>query len=131
MARAIEWAVQRVPEAGGQFLAVNAGSNDWNYQVKDLAEAVAAEISGTRVSINTDAQPDKRSYRVDFSRFAHLAPDHQPQVSLAESVRRLVAGLRAIDFSDPEFRQSPLARLHVLRGLSRASALSADLRWSA
>src|SRR5262249_54831616 len=31
MARAIEWAIRRSPEAGGQFLAVNTGADPWNY----------------------------------------------------------------------------------------------------
>lgn len=129
MARAIEWAVDRTTHAGGTFLAINAGSNSWNYQVKDLAEAVAAAIPGTRVSINLDSQPDKRSYRVDFSRYAELAPHHQPQITLAASIRRLIEGLKAIDFNDANFRNAGLARLHVLRGLIQGSKLSKDLRW--
>ena len=39
MARAIEWGIQRDPGNGESFLAINVGSNDWNFQVKDLAEA--------------------------------------------------------------------------------------------
>ena len=34
--------------AGGDFLIVNAGSDDWNYQVRDLADAVAARVPGHR-----------------------------------------------------------------------------------
>ena len=48
MARAIEWAISREADNGGDFLAVNAGSDQWNYQVHDLADAVAAAIPGTR-----------------------------------------------------------------------------------
>ena len=44
MARAIEWAITRPAENGGRYLAVNAGSNGWNYQVKDIAEAVTADF---------------------------------------------------------------------------------------
>jgi len=82
MARAIEWALSRRDDAGGSFLALNAGSDNWNYQVKDLAEAVAVAVPGTAVSINTAAQPDGRSYKVDFGLFRKLAPDHQPRHSL-------------------------------------------------
>ena len=66
MARAILWAIRRKRESGGEFLAVNAGRDESNYQVRDLAEAVARQVPGTTVSINTNAPPDKRSYRVDF-----------------------------------------------------------------
>jgi nucleoside-diphosphate-sugar epimerase len=129
MARAIEWAISRPTEHGGPFLAVNAGSNAWNYQVKDLAHAVAASAPETTVSINTDAPPDKRSYKVDFSLFKQLAPKHQPLETLETSVARLRDGLRAIDFSDRNFRQSQLIRLKVLERQIERNRLDADLVW--
>jgi nucleoside-diphosphate-sugar epimerase len=129
MARAIEWAITREEEAGGAFLAVNAGSDAWNYQVRDLAEAVATSIPGTTVSINTAAPPDRRSYRVDFGLFRSLAPAHQPVVDLGASVAGLRDGLRAIGFDDPEFRSSQRIRLKVLERLMNDTRLGADLRW--
>jgi len=129
MARAIEWAITRPAERGGQFLAVNVGSNAWNCQVKDLANAVAASVPGTSVSINTAAPPDKRSYKVDFSLFKQLAPQHQPQETLETSVAGLRDGLRAIDFGDHNFRQSQLIRLNVLERQIERGRLSGDLIW--
>ncbi|WP_316195040.1 MULTISPECIES: SDR family oxidoreductase [unclassified Bradyrhizobium] len=129
MARAIEWAIGRDPDQGGRFLVVNAGSNSANYQVRDLAEVVAAEIPDVRVSINRQAPPDKRSYKVDFSLFAQLAPSHTPVVSLTDSVRNLHDGLRSIGFADREFRTSSLIRLHSLKTHIAERRLSADLRW--
>ena len=70
MARAIEWALNRNEQIGGQFLVLNAGSNQWNYQVKELASYVK-EIK-IKVNINKSAEPDKRSYKVDFSKFENL-----------------------------------------------------------
>src|SRR5690606_32973906 len=89
MALAIEWAVTRPAENGGAFLSINAGSDEWNYQVKDLAEAVAAVVPGTMVSINPEAVPDKRSYQVSFQKFRQLAPEHQPRVTLEAAVKGL------------------------------------------
>ena len=86
MARAIEWAIGRDADAGGDFLVVNAGADAWNYQVHELAEVVAQAVPGTEVSINREAPPDKRSYRVDFSLFQALAPAHQPQADLLGTV---------------------------------------------
>jgi len=130
MARAIEWAVFRRPEAGGAGLIVNTGSNAWNYQVKTLADAVAEVIGGVEVSINRDAQPDRRSYQVSFDLFARLAPRHQPQVSLQEAIQELAAGLRAMGFQDKEFRKSSLMRLNTLSLLRAAGLLTEDLRWA-
>lgn len=132
MARAIEWALQRDPAAtGGAFLAVNVGADEWNYQVKDLAQAVAREVPGTRVSINPNAVADKRSYRVDFSLYRRLAPDHQPQVTLRQAIGELKQGLSAMKFTDRDFRASPFMRLKVLEQHIAEQRLGDDLRWRA
>jgi nucleoside-diphosphate-sugar epimerase len=129
MARAIEWAVFRGQEDGGEFVAVNAGSNEWNYQVRELAAAVAEAIPGVTVSINKEAAPDKRSYRVNFDLFGKLAPNHQPQVDLKSSILQLRAGFERMNFNDPDFRTSRLMRLKVLQELRDNMALDAQLRW--
>src|ERR1700691_3114362 len=72
----ILWHIMKIYSAPGQFLAVNVGSDGWNYKVKDLAHAVATSVPGTKVSINTAAPPDGRSYKVDFALFRKLAPNH-------------------------------------------------------
>lgn len=130
MARAIDWAIQRPADNGGRILRVNAGSNERNHQVRDLAAAVAEAVPGTLVSINTEAPVDSRSYQVDFGLFARLAPNHQPQMSLAQSIRGLLDGLQRMGFADPQFRTSPLMRLHVLQDHIAAGRLSEDLRWT-
>ena len=129
MARAIDWAIGRSAENGGRYLAVNVGSDDRNYQVKDLAAAVAAAIPGTAVSINTDAPVDSRSYRVDFGLYRRLAPDHQPVIDLRQSIENLINGLRRMHFNDAEFRSSDLMRLKVLQGHIDSKRIDADLRW--
>ncbi|RME73385.1 MAG: NAD-dependent epimerase/dehydratase family protein, partial [Verrucomicrobia bacterium] len=128
MARAIHWAGTR-DNSAGDFLVVNAGSNQWNYRVVELAEAVKAQLGDVEVSINKNASPDKRSYRVDFSKFARLAPDFQPQIDLAAAVRELVKGLSAVHFADANFRDSWLIRLKVLNRLRETGRLDDDLRW--
>src|SRR5215510_4822708 len=44
MVRAIDWAIRREVTAGGVFVTVNVGEDRWNYQVKELADAVAQVI---------------------------------------------------------------------------------------
>ena len=130
MARAIDWAISRDPNNSGAFLAVNVGSDEWNYQVKDLAGAVAEVISGVDVSLNKDAQPDKRSYRVSFDLFKKLAPNHQPMNDLITSIKDLKDGLNAIQFNDKEFRNSKYMRLKVLSDLINTGYLTEKLTWT-
>ena len=129
MARALAWGAQRSADAGGRVLVANAGSSSANYQVRQLADAVARAVPGTAVSINTDAPADSRSYRVDFSLFERLAPNHRPRLSLDQSIAELVAGMTEMGFNDADFRHSPLIRLHTLQGHVAAGRLSEQLGW--
>ncbi|OGD32780.1 MAG: NAD-dependent epimerase [Candidatus Aminicenantes bacterium RBG_19FT_COMBO_58_17] len=130
MARAIDWAITRGRTSAPDFLAVNVGSDRANYQVKDLAAAVALAIPGTRVSINKDAQPDKRSYRVNFDLYRKLAPAHQPAVGLNDSINELKSGLESIEFRDTEFRGSKYMRLNILMELRKKGLLNDKLEWT-
>jgi nucleoside-diphosphate-sugar epimerase len=130
MARAIEWAALRTPAQGGQYLAINAGADNWNFQVRDLAQAVATEVPGTKLSINTAAPPDKRSYRVDFGMFRSLAPNHQPLAKIADTIAGLRDGLQSMRFNNPEFRNSTYMRLVMLEEHIKESRLNTDLHWN-
>jgi len=130
MSRAIDWALDRFVELGGPFLPVNVGSQEWNYQVKDLALAVADIITKTKVSINTNAKVDKRSYRVNFDKFKEYAPNHQPQVNLEQSINELIVGLKNMRFSDSNFRNSQYMRLKTLEKHIVSNRLSPELRWN-
>ena len=129
MARAIEWALVRGDEGGNDFLAVNVGSDEWNFQVKELAEAVADVIPGTEISINKNAEPDKRSYRVSFDLFRKLAPEHQPKYDLKTSIMELHDGLTQMKFEDKEFRNSNYMRLKVLNYLREQNVIDGNLQW--
>jgi nucleoside-diphosphate-sugar epimerase len=129
MARAMDWAIARGAE-GGAFLAVNAGSDEWNYRVRELADEVARVIPGVDVSVAGTGEPDRRSYRVSFERFRALAPDHQPEVDIRAAIQGLKSGLERIQFANPEFRSSPFVRLFVLEELRERELLNDRLEWT-
>jgi nucleoside-diphosphate-sugar epimerase len=130
MARAIDWAIARDTSNGGPFVAVNIGSDMWNCQVRDLACAVSEVIPEVEISINKNAQPDKRSYKVDFNLFRRLAPDYQPQIDLRTTIRELKMGLDAMKFSDEDFRNSRFMRLKALTYLRSKDLLTEKLEWN-
>lgn len=130
MARAVDWAIQRDYRDGGTCLTVNVGSEAWNYQVKDLAMGVARVIPNVEVSINKDAQPDKRSYKVNFDKFTKLAQGFLPVVDLQNAVMDLRDGLVAMKFQDPEFRTAEFMRLVMLKRLRESGLLTDNLEWS-
>jgi len=130
MARAIQWASTRTKEQGGTFLIVNAGSNEWNYQVKDLANTVQQIIPNIEISINQSAPPDKRSYRVDFSRFATLAPTFVPKENLIDTISEMLLQLKLVNFSHAQIYQTPYIRLKVLKDLRLNGKIDDRLYWS-
>jgi nucleoside-diphosphate-sugar epimerase len=128
MARAIDWAIRR-DSVAGDFLAINVGEDDWNYQVRDLAAAVSDALPGVEVSINTAAAADARSYRVSFAQFRRLAPDYQPLRQLHDTINGLAEGLERMKFDDENFRDSSFVRLNVLSHLRTRALLDDDLAW--
>lgn len=117
MGRAITWGIDRTSAEGDNFIVINTGSNVWNYQVKELAWAINKILPHTTVRINKDAQPDKRSYKVNFDKFEKLAAGYTPLYNLEQSIKDLVEGLRLIKFDDKNYRQSGLIRLFVVNEL--------------
>jgi hypothetical protein len=109
-------------------LAVNVGSDDCNYRIRDLASAVAAELQDVDISINPDATPDKRSYRLNCDLYQELAPAYLPRVDLRTSIRSLIRQLDELGFADPEFRNSEFIRLRVLAGMESAGLVDRYLR---
>jgi nucleoside-diphosphate-sugar epimerase len=129
MARAAEWALRRDSDTC-HFLTVNAGRDDWNFQVRQLADAVATVLPGIDTWVNPDAVPDGRSYRVSFERFRQLAPDHQPQEDLVKTIAELAEALERMKFTDEKFRESDFIRLNVLARLQARGLVDENLRWT-
>lgn len=131
MSRAIAWAMTRKRDNGGQYLAINAGSNSSNYQVKQIAKAVTKLVNETKFSIKSTILLDKRSYSVDFTLYEKLVPKlFQPIVTLDQSILRLRDGLFKINFKDENFRNSSFIRLNVLRQHIENDRIKKDLRWN-
>ena len=127
MARAIDWSSSRINLNDSQSLFINAGSDKWNYQIKDLAEKTSKKIKNCSLSINKNASPDKRSYKVDFSKFYNLAPDHRCIVSLDEAVDDLIFGLNNCNDLLPNFRETDYMRLNYLNNLINNSVIDNNL----
>lgn len=129
MVKSMMWAISRESEQGGVSLSVNVGRNDWNYQIKDVANIVADVLGNVEIQINPEAMSDNRSYQVNFSLYESLAPNHQPKVDLLQSVVEIRDGLFGMGFSDGKFRNSQFMRLKVLQKHIDENRLSNELRW--
>ena len=112
MARAIDWAISREVHNGGSMLVINTGSDEWNYQVSELADAVATEISGTKVEINPNAMPDNRSYKVDFSKIEQTI-GFKPTLTVQKGIQELIFCFRTGVLSKTDFENKNLEQLKL------------------
>jgi nucleoside-diphosphate-sugar epimerase len=129
MARAINWGITRNVSNGGKYLVCNTGSNSWNFTVKELAEHVKSHFDDIELSINTDAPPDKRSYRVNFDLFNSLAIGFTPEFDVNQTIVELKEGLQSFNFTNADFRSSSLMRLNVLNNYLDNNQLDLKLNW--
>lgn len=127
MALAIKWALT-VP-CSVPYQLLNAGSDSWNFQIKELAAVVAEGISGTKVCINPEGQPDKRSYKVNFDAFVEKTGIDIPYRDIRCTIDELAESLRKMGFADSNFRKSQYMRLNVLKKNEDDELLDSSLRW--
>lgn len=96
--------------------AFNVGRDEDVVQIRDIAEQVSARL-GAAVTYAAGAAPDKRDYRVDFTKIKTLLPAFAPGWTIARGIDELAAdmtriGLDAADFEGPRFVR--LARIREL-----------------
>jgi nucleoside-diphosphate-sugar epimerase len=115
MARAMSWAIDR--KEGNYFETLNIGSDDWNFQIKDLAYAIKDILGGLDIEINHDAAVDKRSYQVSFKKFTEMAPAYTPIYDLDRTINDLLIGFKSIKLDDSNFRKSNFIRLNTINML--------------
>ena len=61
--------------------------------------------------------------------FRGLAPNHQPQLNLSQTVDDLRRGLEMVRDNTADLRMSSFVRLHVLDQLQAAGLLNDRLEW--
>lgn len=110
--------------------AFNVGRTSENYRVREVAEIVRDNAAGSSLEFAAGAGPDKRCYRVNFSRIETTLPAYRPcwtveagVIELREAYRR--HALQFAEFDGPEFQ-----RIRCIRAMQNLSQLDTDLRWT-
>ena len=110
--------------------AFNVGRPGENYQIRTVAEIVEDVVEGSRVTLASDAGPDTRNYRVDFSKITEVLPDFQPTWTVRAAVEQLVAAFTDLGLTADEFLGPRFVRLAQIKRLLAEGRLAPDLRWS-
>jgi len=116
-----------VGSVSGQIL--NVGSNEQNYQVREIAEVVAAVVPGCTTSFGPPSA-DNRSYRVSFDRIGGVLPGFRCAWDLAAGARELAGVLGRIGLDAEMFAFRGFTRIDQLQYLIRTGQVEGDLRWA-
>lgn len=121
-------AAVEAPRAAVHNQAFNIGRDDANYQVRDIAEAVAAAVPRSKVEITGESGGDPRSYRVDFRKALTGLPGFAPQWTLAKGCAEVVAWFGGSGLGNDSYDSRRFIRLKQLRHLMDTGAVDAALR---
>jgi nucleoside-diphosphate-sugar epimerase len=108
--------------------AFNVGRDEDNVQVADIAEMVAAEVPGSTVRLALGAGPDRRSYRVDFSKLAATFHDLALSWTVRGGVEEMVAAYARHGLTHAEFISSRFLRLRRIEELLAEGVLD-EMLW--
>ncbi len=108
--------------------AFNVGRDSENYQVRDLG-TIVEEVVGGEIEYAGSGDPDPRSYRVDFSKFARTFPDAGLDWTARRGAEELLEAYRSVDLTLEQFESDRYIRLKHLRKLLERGELGDDLRW--
>jgi nucleoside-diphosphate-sugar epimerase len=111
--------------------AFNVGSSSENYRIREIAEIIEQLVPGVHVSLADGGGPDKRSYRVDCSKFRWLLPGFETQWTVPLGVEELHesyvrGGLTFEQFTGPRY-----LRVKRVQELQAAGLVDDSLRWMA
>jgi nucleoside-diphosphate-sugar epimerase len=108
----------------------NVGSTEQNYRVIDIAQIVAAEFPGCKLTVGA-AGADNRSYRVRFDKIKKLLPDFKCQWTAETGARQMRRLFERIGMSAEEFGAPAFTRVKMLLKLKAAGLLDDQLLWRA
>jgi nucleoside-diphosphate-sugar epimerase len=96
----------------------NVGINEENYRVRELAEIVKDTVHDSRIEYSKNAEPDKRSYRVNFTKISHTLPKFKPQWNARGGAKQLYEVYKKVGFTLEEFEGPMYRRIsHIEEGV--------------
>ena len=110
--------------------AFNVGRTQENYQVREVAELVEANVPGSRVRYADEGGPDPRNYRVSCEKLETSLPDYQPTWTVEKGVKEVRDALEENRVLGPDFQGPRYFRIRRIRSLLEDGRLSAELRWN-
>jgi nucleoside-diphosphate-sugar epimerase len=124
-------AVLHAPREYVHNQAFNVGINGENYRIRELADIVKEKVPNCRIEYAKDGGPDKRCYRVDFSKLSRILPEFKPKWDARKGVQELYEVYKQIGLTLEEFEGPKYQRISHIKYLLSHDYLDITLRWKA
>ncbi len=108
----------------------NVGINSENYQMRQLADIVGKTVPNCEIKFADGAEPDKRNYRVDFTKYTNAFPRHRLKWNATEGARQIYESYRTIGLGKDEYEGPRYKRIAQLKLLLSTGQLDETLRWN-
>jgi len=108
----------------------NLGLTEENWRIRELAEIARDTVPNSRVEFAKDAEPDKRSYRVDFSKIHNTLTAFKPKWNARLGAKQLYDAFRKIGVTVDEFEGPRYRRITHLENSISSGLLDKTLRRS-
>ena len=119
----------KAPQETVHNLAVNVGSNNENYQMRDLAQFVKETVPNCEIDYADDAGPDTRCYRVNFDKIHHVFPEFKTKWTAKMGVEQCYESYRRHGLNKDDYEGIKYKRIAHIKNLIAEGKLDSDLRW--
>jgi len=110
--------------------AFNVGINAENYRICELAEIVKETVPGCRIEYAKNAGPDKRSYRVNFSKYEKTFPGFRLLWDARRGARQLYESYQTHGLRKEDVEGQKYQRIAHIKHLLAIGRLDRTLRWT-
>lgn len=119
----------KAPRETVHNLAVNVGSNEENYQMRELAAFVKDVVPQCEIDYAEDAGPDTRSYRVNFDKIHSVFPDFELKWNAKQGVQQCYDSYREYGLNKDDYEGVKYKRIAHIENLIKEGRLDLNLRW--
>jgi nucleoside-diphosphate-sugar epimerase len=106
----------------------NVGSNQQNYQIREIAEIISETFPGCRLEIG-DSTGDHRNYKANFDKIHERLPGFECRIDVARGARQLLDVFRAVEMRTDQFESRGHTRIKQIKHLLATRQIDDHFYW--
>jgi nucleoside-diphosphate-sugar epimerase len=121
-------AALKAPRDAVHNQVINVGQNRENFRIREVAEIVKQTVPNSQIQYVKGAEPDQRSYRVEFNKIASVLPDFKPEWTVPKGAKQLYEAYKKVGLLVEEFEGPRYRRITHLENSLRSGKVDSTLR---